>query len=159
MNIEFGGGSRPAKKNYKQCDIRQLPGVDFCCKATEIANFVELNSVDNIFSRHFFEHLSFSEGRSFLAICFDILKSGGVVHMIIPNILFHIDQWISKREDLKQFNWSKAGFWGWQRNSEDFHKSGYDKHSLKELVESLGYYEFKILSDVGPHLNVKFKKP
>lgn len=158
MNIEFGGGSRPVKKNYKQCDIRELPKIDFCCNATEIHNLIESNSVDNIFSRHFFEHLSFAEGKKFLSVSFIILKPGGVVHLILPNMSFHIDQWISRR-DTKEFNWSKAGFWGWQRHAEDFHKSGYDKNSLEQLAYYCGYNDFEVLCDTGPHLNVRFKKP
>lgn len=159
MNIEFGGGLRPIKKNYKQCDVRNLPGVDFCCNAIDIGNFIASNTVDNIFSRHFFEHLSFSEGKKFLNVCFSILKPGGTVHLILPNILFHIEQWLS-RESNQQFNWSKAGFWGWQRHSEDFHKSGYDKYSLEQLISQCGYVEFISLNlDSSPHLNTTFKKP
>ena len=44
---------------FKTCDIRNVPGVDFVCPAWEIERHVELNTVDEIFSRHFFEHPTF----------------------------------------------------------------------------------------------------
>lgn len=159
MNIEFGGGTKPIKKKYKQCDIRNLKNIDFNCHALEIKQFVENNTVDNIFSRHFLEHLSFSEGVRLLKIFLDILKPGGNVQMILPNMTFHINQWLC-RKSVSEFNWSKAGFWGWQKHEYDFHKSGYDESSLREIVEKIGFNNFISLNmEDSPHLNVKFQKP
>ena len=59
MKIEFGCGATPTKTDFKTCDIRNLPGIDFVCPAWEISNHVQLNTVDEIFSRHFLEHLTF----------------------------------------------------------------------------------------------------
>jgi predicted SAM-dependent methyltransferase len=148
MNIEFGSGGKPTHKDYKQCDIRCLPNVDFCCHALDIKNFVNDNTVKKIFSRHFFEHMTFKDGRDLLIIWYEILKPGGSVRMILPNMSFHINQWLS-RSDSKEFNWAKAGFWGWQRHPDDIHKSGYDVDSLKVLIESIGFKNFISLKDIS----------
>lgn len=138
MNIEFGSGGKPFYKHYKQCDIRCLPNIDFCCHALHIKKFISDNSVDNIFSRHFFEHLTFNEGKELLNIWYKILKQEGTIRIILPNISFHIKQWLS-RSDAKELNWAKAGFWGWQRHDEDIHKSGYDINTLTTLISNIGF--------------------
>ena len=58
LNIEFGCGENPTKENFKTCDIRNLPGVDFVCPAWDIDQHVKENSVDEIFSRHFFQKVN-----------------------------------------------------------------------------------------------------
>jgi predicted SAM-dependent methyltransferase len=62
MDIEFGCGEAPTKVGYKTCDIRDVRGVDFVCNAWDIKKHVNEHTVDNIFSRHFFEHLTFPQG-------------------------------------------------------------------------------------------------
>ena len=63
MNLEFGCGENPTKEGFKTCDIRNLPGVDYACPAWKITEHVAPNTVDEIWSRHFFEHLTFAQGK------------------------------------------------------------------------------------------------
>ena len=158
MNIEFGSGGRPTHHDYKQCDIRCLSNIDFCCHSLDIQKYIKNNTVDNIFSRHFFEHLTFDEGKKLLVIWHEILKIGGCVHMMLPNMSFHVRQWID-RSNSKEFNWAKAGFWGWQRHSDDLHKSGYDINSIKSLVLKSGFPNFSSLKDESHQdLDITFYK-
>lgn len=149
MKIEFGCGETPSKDNFMTCDIRNLPNIDFVCSAWEIDSLVKENSVEEIFSRHFFEHLTFSQGDLVLEKWLKILKPGGVMEMILPNMEYHINQWI-RRKNRKELEHAKAGFWGWQRegltNLWDVHKSGYDYLMLEELLKTKGYRNIKNLS-------------
>ena len=159
MNIEFGCGNSPTFPDYKTCDVRDLPGVDFVCPATEIGSEVEKESVDKIFSRHFFEHLTFAEGEFLLDIWKNILKPGGTVEMILPNMALHVYQWITK-SDMRH---AKGGFWGWQRDGLtevwDVHKSGYDKDTLKVLILDKGYIDYiSHAPELDRHLHVTFRK-
>lgn len=159
MNIEFGCGETPTFPNYKTCDIRDLPGVDFVCPAVKIDSKVEEESVDRIFSRHFFEHLTFAEGAHLLDIWKKILKPNGVVEMIVPNMALHVHQWITK----SNMEHATAGFWGWQREGLtdvwDVHKSGYDKDTLEVLVLSKGYIDYRShKQEFDKHLHVTFRK-
>ena len=164
MNIEFGCGEAPTKVGYKTCDIRDVRGVDFVCNAWDIKKHVNEHTVDNIFSRHFFEHLTFPQGELVLHAWLSILKSGARCEMMLPNMTYHINQWINRNSE-ETFNHAKAGFWGWQREAEegevwDIHKSGYDRLSLTELVESVGFINIKsIRSDKHKHLHLEFYKP
>lgn len=162
MMIEFGCGETPSKQGFKTCDIRNLPGVDFVCEAWEIDKFIEESSVDEIFSRHFFEHLTFKQGEKLLDTWYKILKPTGAIEMIIPNMTFHLKQWMSRSSE-KEFNHAKAGLWGWQRGDIgdmwDLHKSGYDFESLKTLLIKKKYKNIELLSELDSnHLHVKFYK-
>lgn len=159
MNIEFGCGEVPTKTGYKTCDIRNLPGIDFVCPAWEIDNLIKANSVDNIFSRHFFEHLTFIQGRKTLKAWHKILKPDAICEMILPNIDFHIQQWISG----KDIEHAKAGLWGWQREGEtelwDIHKSGYNFNTLQDILVEENFIKIECIKNKGKHLHVKFSKP
>lgn len=157
MKIEFGCGATPTKTGFKTCDIRDVPGVDFVCSALDIGKFVTDNSVDEIFSRHFFEHLSFGQGKVMLDVWKQILKPGGKCEMILPNMTFHIEQW-QRRRTKAELDHAKAGFWGWQRDeftdTWDMHKSGYDNEMMKELLVSQGFVDVQILNPPnGQHLH------
>jgi len=160
MKIEFGCGEKPTKKEFKNCDIRDVPGVDYVCPAWEIEKFVQPNTVDEIFSRHMFEHLTFIQGEKVLEAWLNILKPGGIMEMKLPNMTFHINQW-NTRSDIKH---AKAGFWGWQREGEtevwDVHKSGYDIQMLKELLIEKGYTNIRSLTNpMHRELHVVCNKP
>lgn len=157
MKIEFGCGETPTKTDFLTCDIRNLPGVDFVCNAWEINNYVENNSVEYIFSRHFFEHLTFRQGEEVLKIWYDILVPGGFCDIEIPNMQYHIEQWVTE-DDL---NWCRAGFWGWQRGEFsdlwDTHKSGYNKKQLKNLLTSKGFKDLEDSFYEDTHWNLRIR--
>lgn len=156
MKIEFGAGETPTKIDFKTCDVRNLPTVDFVCPAWEIDNLVSQNSVDEIFSRHFFEHLTFRQGELVLKKWYKVLKPSGSMEIILPNMSFHVEQW-NNNKNLKH---ARAGLWGWQRgeldDTWDTHKSGYNLQQLSELLERFNFcniHSQRPLTD--PHLHIK----
>jgi len=162
MKIEFGCGEKPTKSDFKTCDIRDLPGIDFVCPAWDIDTLVNENTVDEIFSRHFFEHLTFQQGEVVLEKWHKILKPGGMCEMMLPNMALHIDQWIKRKTD-RDIQHAMAGFWGWQRgtfdDTWDVHKSGYDKQLLTALVSKKGFTRIESLAKpMSKHLHLKFYK-
>lgn len=162
MNIEFGAGETPTREGYLTCDIRNVPGVDFVCAAWDIDQHVKPNTVDIIFSRHFFEHLTFAQGRVVMQKWHTILKPGGVCEMMLPNMTFHIEQWQRRATDRDRKH-SRAGFWGWQRgefeDTWDTHKSGYDHEFLRELIEEFDFVNIESLAKPhSKHLHYKFEK-
>jgi|TARA_Y100000593_G_scaffold3662_1_gene7224 predicted SAM-dependent methyltransferase len=176
MKIEFGCGAK-LRRGYIGCDVRALSGVEYVCPCWEIHNHVQSNSVEEIYSRHMFEHLTFKQGENSLKSWFKILKSGGVVNMILPNLHFHVEEYLRNFYDREggnvrdSYEHSIAGFYGWQKETEDSppwtadkndwgtHKSGYDIASLNKLVEKCGYDNFEARTDKPHDLNVIFQKP
>lgn len=95
-----------------------------------------------------------------LEVWFKILKPGAKCEMSLPNMTYHIKQWI----DGSNKDHARAGFWGWQRGTFDdvwdVHKSGYDLVSLTELVKSKGFVNTVSLEkDKSKHLHIVFFKP
>ena len=162
MKIEVGCGTNPTKEGFETCDIRDLPGVDYVCTAWELDKHVDENTVDHFYSRHFFEHLTFQQGEYVLEMWHRLLKPGGVCEIILPNMTFHIKQWI-ERPCTKILSQAKAGFWGWQNGEfEDtwpVHKSGYDEDTLSELLESKEYVNIESLEPrESRHLHIVCNK-
>ena len=160
MKIEFGCGANPTKEGFLTCNIRDLPGIDFVCPAWDIVDHVGVNTVEQIFSRHFFEHLTFVQGEKLVGIWFCILKSGGVCELSLPNIDFHVKQWMIQSD----MDHARAGFWGWQREGEfevwDVHKSGYNQRTLTDLFTSKGFVNpISYRKPTNKHLHMSFTKP
>jgi predicted SAM-dependent methyltransferase len=165
MKLEFGSGETPTKEGFLTVDVRDLPGVDYVCNAWEIDKHVDENSVDEIFSRHFFEHLTFEQGERQLQVWHKILKPGGRCEMMLPNMVHHVHQWIHLRNDPHALKRAQEGFWGRQRESLtetwDIHKSGYDEETLTALVKRFNYVDIKPLSKhtiKHKHLHLEFYK-
>ena len=166
MKIEFGPGLKGPKEGGKGCDIRPGNGIQYVCSAWQIPNFIPEGSVDQIYSRHMFEHLTFRQGYATLLSWRKVLKTKGRVHLIIPDLAYHVNEYVQffdEREDPPRYTKSScpsfihsiAGFYGWQRESEaederfsafendwDVHKSGYDELLLKQVVEKAGFTAF-----------------
>lgn len=159
VKIEFGCGETPTKKDFKTCDVRNLRGIDFVCNAWEIDSLVEHNTVDEIYSRHFLEHLTFIQVDKYLKSCMNILKSNSIFECEVPNMDFHIQQWI----EGKEMKHAIAGFWGWQRegmfNTWDIHKSGYNFKLLKEKLLQHGFINVQQLESKPQNLSVIAYKP
>jgi len=165
MKLEFGSGETPTKEGFLTVDVRDLPGVDYVCNAWEIDKHVSENSGDEIFSRHFFEHLTFEQGERQLQVWHKILKPGGRCEMMLPNMVHHVHQWIHLRNDPHALKRAQEGFWGRQRESLtetwDIHKSGYDEETLTALVKRFNYVDIKPLSKhtiKHKHLHLEFYK-
>jgi len=149
MRIEFGGGENPRKPEYTQVDIRKLDNQTIVCPAWEIDEHVEENTVTDIFSRHFFEHVSRANVKKLLKAWHKICVPGAIIELICPNMKLHIWQWQNWEnltEDERE--WCLAGFFGWQRDEDggsdwDFHKNMYDFEKITELLKKHKFHNIK----------------
>ena len=178
VKIEFGSGKK-IKSGFISSDIRSLPNVKHVCNCWEIDQHVSENSIEEIYSRHMFEHLTFKQGRMALRSWYKILQKNGKVNLILPDLKYHIQEYINYYDNREtshfpfpSFLHSVGSIFGWQTEKEqsdhftasqdlwDVHKSGYDERSLRELVESCGYINFERQPNPkGPwHLEVIFFK-
>ena len=168
--LEFGCGAQKTKSGFVGVDIRKFPHVKYVCNSWEILNFVQPNSILEIYSRHFLEHLTFPQAEMTLRAWNKILAPGGKVHVIVPDMEYHIEQFLDERADGKSEanpNWSLkehaiAGFWGWQREADsqlwDVHKSGYTFAMLKQKLLEHGFTQVERIEDKPWHLNVVCQK-
>jgi hypothetical protein len=76
---------------------------------------------------------------------------------------YHINQWLNKTNNPKNYSRACAGFWGWQRGEFDdvwdVHKSGYDRESLTNLLLRKNFTNIQSLEgDSTKHLHLKCNK-
>lgn len=178
MKIEFGSGKK-IKPGFIASDVRPLQDVKYVCNCWEIDQHVSKNSVEEIYSRHMFEHLTFKQGEMALKSWYKILQKNGRVHLILPDLKYHIQEYIDFYDKPKDphypfpsFLHSISSIFGWQKEEEhsdhfttskdlwDVHKSGYDERSLRELTESCEYINFERQENSKGlwHLDVTFFK-
>ncbi|MFM2386987.1 MAG: hypothetical protein RL660_1744 [Bacteroidota bacterium] len=170
LKLEIGSGLKP-REGYTNCDIRDLPHVDIVCNANQLPFGDE--SVDEIYSRHLIEHFTFKEFLIVLEEWNRVLKTDGVLYLICPNLIWHLQQIIdgSHNSFFNRNPGENARFWGfgslfgWQDNEFDIHKFGYYFALLKHLLEELGFGNVEDLTDSGKgienkpwHLEVRAKK-
>lgn len=170
LRLDLGCGESGPKPGFEGVDIRPLPGIAHVTDMFALdASFTE-NSIAELYCRHAFEHLSFADGERAMDCWARVLGSGGRLHIIVPDIRYHIEQFLdpdpTKRSDANPA-WSLhehacAGFWGWQRESGtvwDIHKSGYDFAMMRALLERHGFENVVRVDDDPWHLNVIATRP
>jgi predicted SAM-dependent methyltransferase len=165
VRLDVGCGTR-LRPGHVGVDVRALPGVGIVCDAWELDARVPPHSVKSIYCRHFFEHLTFAQGRRTLAAFHRVLRPGGGLQVIVPDIRWHMRQFLEAKPGSRSAanaRWSArrhalAGFWGWQHDGErelwDVHKSGYDQAALAEALTAAGFARVRRLPDRPWHLSV-----
>jgi len=107
------------------------------------------NSVDGIYSEHFIEHLSQSEGVGFLRECRRALKPNGTIRIATPDMEFMMNRYIHA-DWAEKTELHKYGF-DWIANSAEYmniamrewgHKWIYNEDELTRALKYAGFYEF-----------------
>ena len=58
------------------------------------------DTVGKIYSSHLLEHLPRDKGVIFIKECYRILKRGGVMRLVVPDLLFHAEQYVEASKAL-----------------------------------------------------------
>ena len=171
IKLEFGCGDKEPRDGFLGVDVRKFEHVHYCCNSWEIEDHIAPSSVSEVYSRHFFEHLTFPQAELTLNVWHKVMMPGANLQIIVPDIEYHIKQFLNPdAEERAEANskWSVlqhaiAGFWGWQREGDselwDVHKSGYDFRLIKIKLEECGFTAVKRLEDKPWNLNVSCIKP
>jgi len=131
LKVEVGPGDAP-EPGHLHADVRPGPHVEYVTNAVSLP-FPD-GSVSHIYTRHCLEHLTRWEGEKFVAECCRVLRPGGTLHIIVPNMAFHMEQFHHGDRDH-----ACAAFWGWQRHEHDLHKWGYWWETLSQLLLRAGF--------------------
>ena len=164
LRIDVGCGEN-LRPGYVGCDIRQyLAWTPYVCRAWELSEHVDPGTVDEIYSRHMLEHLTFKEGEAALRDWYKCLKPYGKIEVIVPNVITHINQFLdgengtiknSESDRTMLLTRGASGIWGWQRQGNpetdewderhgDVHKSGYTTSTLKGMLSHVGYQHVSV---------------
>ena len=111
------------------------------------------NSLDLAYHSHMLEHLTYENGIQFTRECLRVLKPGGTMRVLVPDIelwinaytsgnTFFFDQYRAMGGIDKDIHVTKGSiFMGMLHNHQ--HEFGYDFETLKWLVEHVGFTDVK----------------
>lgn len=174
QNSLYVGCGEDRRDGYMHCDIRNLPGIDLVCKAWEVSQ--NIRGLEDIYSRHMLEHLTSMEAEAALHDWHKALKIGGELYIVVPNLDFHVQQWLQAdwdestlRDTKSDARYGFAGLFGWQRECDprqgdynnsywDVHKSGYNEKRLSFLLKRAGFVDVQTEIKNDVHLVAKAKK-
>ena len=60
----------------------------------------ESSTVHRIYSSHFLEHIPLEKAKKVLMECFRVLRPDGVLRLVIPDLLWHAERYVSKTKYL-----------------------------------------------------------
>lgn len=152
LNVEVGGGRKP-RKGYVNCDVRQLDGVDHVCTADDLP-FAD-GEVQEVYTRHVVEHFTLKEFLTVLAEWNRVLQIGGRIHIVCPNLLFHLRQildgshesFYDKVPGRNDRYWGLGSLFGWQQDEYDVHKFGYYFELLRDILTEFGFVDVQDLTN------------
>lgn len=149
LRLNYGCGDSRLE-GYIGVDVRPCPGAEHVLPAWDTSPFVA-GSVAEVYSRHMLEHLDPEDARRALSAWLDVLRPGGVLRLIIPDLAFHAQQLLGDRTSWtddrnENLAHAMAGFYGWRDPArggcnEDAHRWGYTWESLSELLNKIGYID------------------
>ncbi|MDC7786523.1 methyltransferase domain-containing protein [Rhodoplanes sp. TEM] len=164
----FGcGNSR--KAGFVNVDVRADSAADVVANAWETERFPQ-GTAALVYSRHMLEHLDPDDARLALCAWLRLLRPGGLVNVIVPDIAFHARQVLGLSSSVfpNQYDHACAGFWGWRDevrggSREDAHRWGYVESSLAHEMAEAGFVDIQRVNegpDVEPwHLNMLARRP
>lgn len=93
------------------------------------------NSIAQIISYETLEHLAEAELQPSLNECFRVLKKGGELILVVPDMISACERYL---EDPNN-DWSLARIYGNQAHDGQFHKSGFTPKKLFRLLGTAGF--------------------
>ncbi len=120
--------------NFTNIDIRPMKGVDL---VEDISNLNQINndSIELIYACHVLEHFGRREYLKVLSRWFEVLNSGGVLRLAVPDFEKVVKHY-TENKDLKKI----MGFmYGGQTYEQNYHYCTWDFQSLSEDLKSIGF--------------------
>jgi predicted SAM-dependent methyltransferase len=153
LNLGSGGGS---PGGYTTVDLYQPAGLQF-----DIGEAwpLESESVEEIYSSHAFEHVSYRAEETLWDECYRTLKPGGTIHIIVPDFEETCKLFL-KKDQTFTFEMCNAGpdrswgtpmrlIFGHQDKMGQTHLSAYTQGKLKAIAERYHYKECAISQSGG----------
>ena len=133
MKLNLGCYNRKIH-GFTNVDIRADVKPDVIDDVFTLQKFEE-KSVDLIYACHVLEHADYVESEKALKRWYQVLKSGGILRLAVPDMEAHFAHYYYHK-DLRLLH---STFWGSQRHPFDYHKNGWDYKKLNEDLQAVGF--------------------
>ena len=105
------------------------------------------DAVDKIYSSHMLEHLERERGELLLRECFRVLKRGGILRLVVPDLMFHARRYlqlVSENQSVgrgphDEFLWNIYGAYLEKRRYGASHRYMYDWPTLRVVLQEIGF--------------------
>jgi len=154
MKLEIGSGNKPMK-GYVHFDIREGIGADVVGDAKKLP--FKDGECDEVYSRFFLEHLPRKDALLAIKEMLRVLKKGGVLEIIVPNIAYFCKLFASETGQKKE--WALNKIYGFEHYKEDHHFFGYDEEILFSTLNKMGFVDIKRIEEEEQYLHLSAKKP
>ena len=149
--LELGGGETGLKKRYPSMkvtnvDIRAANGVDVVRNLEE--DFSDLGQYDGVYAQYVAEHISWRRIGVFFRSCFNCLKAGGNLILIIPDTKAQMELVLSQKEFT--FGASQMLF-GDQNYGDNSHKVAFSPELLHKILRTIGFHQINIQRHPDPN--------
>jgi len=137
LNIELGSGDHPVidNNNYIHVDIRaDQPHVEVVANCDKLP-FPD-NTVNKILNQHLIEHIPREKLNEVLKEWLRVLKPGGKVEIICPNLSYIALHWMQGSIDKEQL---RKWIYGGQDYAENFHYNGFDYGLITKSFLEAGF--------------------
>ncbi len=160
ISLELGSGRKKGTNGWTTIDV--VPGCDMYCNLAKGIPFPDA-SVQNIYSSHFLEHLTYQQTQTLLRECLRVMVPGGRFSICVPNARIYLEAYITGLPfDEEKFLKYELGF---NRTTKiDYvnyiaymnvdHKYMFDEENLVHILEKSGFREVRIRS-FDPALDLK----
>ena len=141
MKLHLGSGSRYLK-GYLHVDIADYEHIDINSSVDKL-NTIDDDTVDEIYASHVLEYFDRNEVESVLNEWKRVLKKDGVLRIAVPNFETLIEVY-QETDEIEKILGPLYGKWNLTDGSFIYHKTVYDKKSLTELLERIGFSDIKL---------------
>ena len=106
------------------------------------------NSIDIVYSSHTLEHMSREKGKAFLHQCHRVLKSGGIIRIVVPDLFAIVRRYLDGELPAEEFVEALGVLYldsgsRWKSRLAPFvqypHKCMYDTPSLVKCLSNAGF--------------------
>lgn len=162
MKLEVGAGGSP-RPGYKHLDVVPGRDIDFVCPAwkTPLAD----GSVEEVYARHFLEHLSPAEADRTLREWLRLLAPGGAAHVVVPDLAFHGAQLLMKgdseffaRKKVSNVTHALCSIYGWPGEKGMRHRWGYTPATLRALFVGHKFAEVRLVGCRACDIELRARK-
>lgn len=151
--LEIGSGNKP-KPGYIHFDVRSNVKADVIGDARQLP-FGD-GEFDEVYSRFFLEHLPRADAKNALVEMFRVLKNGGMLEIIVPNIAYFCRLFIEEKGQKKE--WALNKLYGFENYPEDHHFFGYDFETLQKALKEAGFALIEQIYAEEQYLHIVAKK-
>ena len=141
--LEIGAGNKNGVDNWLTIDMTKN-----CDIFWDLRNGIPFpdQSIDKIYSSHFFEHLTFKEGQKNLDECLRVLKPGAIFSICVPNARLFVDAYLNSKNKSNELiqhlpafnNTTKIDFLNYNAYMDGEHKYMFDEENLVFILRSKG---------------------